>query len=259
MHQILVLAVLLLALHGHSFPFACDNHKATNQLLARDVVVANTSANATTTVPLQTTPLVKGVCSSVAGLGILLAVVTYWILIRYAAPLSNGIPLPWHAIEERAANILLALSIRNLVAELEEYNPGGKERFPRLVVRDITMSNGIRMLNLDDWRTIKIPSESGEEPVTNEIKARQAQGLKEAAKGNKRLRPTEGMVWMDVGSSALKSLVQLAIWETISLWLGCLMVINTVVYSGFSTGNKSPDGNLRLFATGPFHLFYGFA
>jgi len=45
----------------------------------------------------------------------------------------------------------------------------------------------------------------------------------------------------------LKSLVQLTIWGTISFWLTCLMVINTVVYNGFATGNRISDGNLRLF------------
>ncbi|KAK6840735.1 hypothetical protein PG995_015945 [Apiospora arundinis] len=65
---------------------------------------------------------------------------------------------------------------------------------------------------------------------------------------------TEGMVWEDVRSPALKVLVQLTIWETISFWLAFLMVISTVVYNGFATGNTSSDGNLRLFLVGMYAL-----
>ncbi|KAK8112271.1 uncharacterized protein PG998_008728 [Apiospora kogelbergensis] len=55
------------------------------------------------------------------------------------------------------------------------------------------------------------------------------------------------MVWMDVGSPAPKTLVQLTMWEAVSFWLACLMITSTVVYNGFTIGRRSPDANLRLF------------
>ncbi|KAK8113550.1 hypothetical protein PG984_014076 [Apiospora sp. TS-2023a] len=264
LHQISVLPVLLLTLHGHSFPFACENQIAPNQLLTRDVVVANTSASVNTTVPFQTTPLVKGVCTSVAVVATLLAAVTYWILIRYAAPLSSGIPLPWHVIERGVANIISTTSVWNLAAELEAHNPGrsyqhtlskahgspGTRLWKRNPVEDNRVGNfRILKINERELKDISLRSEQGEDYLTKNIigRIKHAQGLEETTDTDAQDLPTEGMVWVEVGSSAQKSLVQLVIWETISLWLGSLMVINTVVYNGFATGDKSADGSLRLF------------
>ncbi|KAK8099880.1 hypothetical protein PG999_010254 [Apiospora kogelbergensis] len=53
----------------------------------------------------------------------------------------------------------------------------------------------------------------------------------------------------------MKQLVQLTIWEAVSFWLACIMVFNTVVYNGFTTGHRSSDGNLRLFLVATYALF----
>ncbi|KAK8004606.1 hypothetical protein PG989_004325 [Apiospora arundinis] len=80
----------------------------------------------------------------------------------------------------------------------------------------------------------------------DQTEARRARGMEEISEASEE-RPTNGMIWMEVGSTALKSGAQLTIWEAVSFWLACLMVVNTVVYNGFATGDRTSDGYLRLF------------
>ena len=47
-------------------------------------------------------------------------------------------------------------------------------------------------------------------------------------------------------SSAVKNVVQLAIWEWVSMWLMAITVVNTAAYNGFITGESTSDRVLRL-------------
>lgn len=239
-----ILAFLLLILFsqsGYCCPVADQSLSGSDRLLARSIATANVTTTVNnSSVNFQTTPLIKAVCTTLAGFALILAVLTYWILIRYAAPMTRGVSLPWSAIETNVSKVLTRSWIHDLDNTLHD---------PSQPNQDDSEGTGPTIacgFKLDNWMAIKPLSM----PDSTEIMARRARGIKnmiESTSEVTRLRTQDTMIWMNVGSSAAKSLVQLTIWEAISFWLACLMVINTVVYNGFATGHRSSDGNLRLF------------
>ncbi|KAI0798797.1 hypothetical protein GGR55DRAFT_550059 [Xylaria sp. FL0064] len=55
------------------------------------------------------------------------------------------------------------------------------------------------------------------------------------------------LLTVPAGSPAMKSIVQASIWEWVAVWLALIALVNTLIYNGFGTGDKTPDTALRLF------------
>ncbi|KAI1092752.1 hypothetical protein F5B19DRAFT_492171 [Rostrohypoxylon terebratum] len=53
-------------------------------------------------------------------------------------------------------------------------------------------------------------------------------------------------LWLTSGSGLTKNIVQLLIWEWVSVWLVILMTIGTLLFNGFFTNNLNPDSWPRL-------------
>jgi hypothetical protein len=53
-------------------------------------------------------------------------------------------------------------------------------------------------------------------------------------------------MWLTTGSSLTKSVVQLAVWEWVGIWLAIAVLISTLAFNGFLTGEKGPDSYPRL-------------
>jgi hypothetical protein len=58
--------------------------------------------------------------------------------------------------------------------------------------------------------------------------------------------PPQSTYFFRTASPAMRNAVQMAIWEWVSLLLVAIMVVNTVSYNGFMTGDRTPDQWLRL-------------
>ncbi|KLU89723.1 hypothetical protein MAPG_08692 [Magnaporthiopsis poae ATCC 64411] len=53
-------------------------------------------------------------------------------------------------------------------------------------------------------------------------------------------------LWLTSGSALTKNVAQLLVWESASLWLVVLMLLSTLLFNGFLTGNLNPDSFPRL-------------
>ena len=65
-------------------------------------------------------------------------------------------------------------------------------------------------------------------------------------------------VWVTSGSHLTKNVVQLLVWEWVSLWLIIIMVFATLLYNGFLTNELSPDSYPRLVVTLIYAMSYFF-
>ena len=63
-------------------------------------------------------------------------------------------------------------------------------------------------------------------------------------------------VWVTSGSHLTKNVVQLLVWEWVSLWLIVIMVFVTLLYNGFLTNELSSDSYPRLVVTLIYALSY---
>jgi len=74
---------------------------------------------------------------------------------------------------------------------------------------------------------------------------RVARGLLQCEAMPDQPRPTPRL-WLASGSSLTTSIVQLAIWEWVSLWIGIGMIVVTLLHNGFVAGPRGEDAFLRL-------------
>lgn len=63
-------------------------------------------------------------------------------------------------------------------------------------------------------------------------------------------------LWLTSGSALTKNVAQLLVWEWMSLWLVVLMLLATLLFNGFLTGNLNPDSFPRLTIIGLFVAAY---
>lgn len=66
-----------------------------------------------------------------------------------------------------------------------------------------------------------------------------ARGLRDCA-----AKPDRSRLWISSGSPLTKSVVQLLVWELVSLWLILTMLFATLLYNGFLTDELSKDSYL---------------
>jgi hypothetical protein len=59
-------------------------------------------------------------------------------------------------------------------------------------------------------------------------------------------KPDTSRLWISSGSALTKNVVQLLVWEWVSLWLILIMLFATLLYNGFLTGELSTDSYPRL-------------
>lgn len=160
---------------------------------------------------------VRGVNTVLAVASALLVSATYAVLIGPGTRLASTSKLPLAAIES------------NIGALLERSWPD-KSSSPHLPDAKDLSNDAIRLLYVGKL--------DGETP-------RWARGVEQCEDAPKRRIDTPP-VWLTTGSTLTKSMVQLAIWEWVSIWMVLAMVISTLLFNGFFTNNKRPDNYPRL-------------
>jgi hypothetical protein len=63
-------------------------------------------------------------------------------------------------------------------------------------------------------------------------------------------------LWTIHGSQASKNTIQLAIWQWVGLWLMVIMIANTAMYNGFTSGEQNADGWPRIAVVLIYAVFY---
>ena len=215
---------------GGCRPMSEAEHKL-DFITARDSQAVGSSTTSSSTITIQTVTLAKEINTTLALLIVLLTMGSYGLLMRYTPTLSNEIILPSKFLED---NIAAVLSLT----------------WPK---RYTDSSNGIVIGYPYDWllfykkgavRSIHgigpVPSHQilgfddfNEEPIIHE-------------------RGKSYMVTVKTFSPVMKSLVQIAIWNYVSLWLVLIMIVNTLTYNGFLSHGITNDGVIRLVLVGVY-------
>jgi hypothetical protein len=185
---------------------------------------ANPSPTATATAVLhgdQTRfqPGMRALDTILAVLCAILTSTTYAVLIGPGTRLLSTSKLPLASIEENIGN-LLSRTWPDTSASTEVSGSPEKGKV------------------LDAMRILYVGRMDGEEQ-------RAARGVEECqAVANQRI-PTPPM-WLTTGSSLTKSMVQLAVWEWVCVWMVLAMLLSTLSFNGLLTGDKGPDSYPRL-------------
>jgi hypothetical protein len=207
--------------------------------------------------PLQ----VKSVETSLAGLAAILVALTYGLLTVYSPHLVTGLCIPRDILSVNVQEILKQLwprtidrnviNLSYLVYVDDSHEPGvGKDG--QLGFYDLARHGQKfrQMLQANPFS----PTQGYEK------RGSLIRGFEEVSQT--RLSVPEEMnptVWIQTASSAMRNVIQLVIWEWVSLWLVVIMIFNTMLYNGV-IGGSSPtnDRYPRLALISIYSLLYMF-
>jgi hypothetical protein len=180
-------------------------------------------------------PGVQALGTILAVLCAVLTTTTYAVLIGPGTRLLSTSKFPLVSIEENIGS-LLSRAWPNTSASTEVSSSPGKSQA------------------LDAMRILYVGRMDGEEQ-------RAARGVEECrAVANKRISTPP--MWLTTGSSLTKSMVQLAVWEWVCMWMVLAMLLSTLSFNGLLTGDRGPDSYPRfvvvMIYTGAFcvHSWY---
>ena len=197
-------------------------------ITARDSQAVNSSTTNSSAITIQTVTLAKEVNTTLAGLIVLLTVGTYWLLLRYTPTLSNEIILPWKLLQDNIAAVLSLTWPKHFIGPSHKWinhYPYDWVLFTKQETGKVVDGRPVlRIMGSDDCK---------DEP-------------------NIPVLGKSHMVVVTAFSPVMKRLVQIAIWNYVSLWLVLVMIINTLVYNGFLSHEITNDGVLRLVLVGVY-------
>lgn len=185
----------------------------------------STQTNANDSGQSQFRPSIRGVETMLAVLSAVLLSVTYATLIGPGTRLSSTSKLPLASIEENIGTLLsktwpdTSTSANLTAADGENAGLVGPAN-----------SDAIRLLYLGKMG-------DGQRKV--------ARGIEQCEALPDKNIDTPPM-WLTVGSSLTRSMVQLAVWEWVSLWMAVAMVACTLAFNGFFSNNRGTDSYPRL-------------
>ncbi|KAF8247300.1 hypothetical protein K440DRAFT_654873 [Wilcoxina mikolae CBS 423.85] len=173
---------------------------------------------------------VKGIETSLAMLSATLVTITYSLIIGAGARMASTTKLPLRSIETNIGT-MLSMAWPDISSSAE-----------------ITMSNSTP----DTIRLLYVGKMNDDD--ASDRNQRAAKGLQQCE-----AEPCIDLdcppLWLTGGSQLTKNIVQLAVWEWLSMWLVMIMICATVLYNGFFTGSLGPDSYSRLAVA----LIYGIA
>jgi hypothetical protein len=182
-------------------------------------IPAGSSSPNDTSGNIVSTPSIRSTSTILAVVSVILVTSTYAILIGPGTRLTSTSKLPLASIEANIGNLLSRAWVdKSTSGDVGDTSRNGEE------------SDAIRLLYVG-----RMDNEEG----------RSARGIEECeALPTKEVdRPS---MWLTTGSILTKSIVQICVWEWVSIWMALSMVIATLSYNGFFTGVRGPDANPRL-------------
>lgn len=157
---------------------------------------------------------IKWIVTALALLAAGLITVTYGILIGAGTRMTSTSKLPLSSI------------VHNIGAILEVTWPN----MSSTTVCGTTEADTIRLMYIADMSDAKGQTARG---------LRQCEALPDADIATP-------LFWLTSGSQLTTSIVQLAVWEWVFLWMSVAMVISTLLYNGVLTNNLGPDSYVRV-------------
>jgi hypothetical protein len=170
--------------------------------------------------------LVKGVDTGLMAIALLLFAGTYYIRIKHTTALASASKVPSAPLRENVQSLL-------------------EVTWP--VDVSLTIGEPTRTMIKEKPRDLLyLGFMKGDHVEQREIKGiKQCQAKAQDPKMQDSLSKKRSVL-LQTESSAVRNVVQLAIWEWVSMWLMAIAVVNTVVYNGFITDESRPDRVPRL-------------
>ena len=197
-------------------------------IIARDSHAVGSPTTNGSTITAQTVTLAKEINTTLALLLVVpLTIGTYLFLMRYTPTLSNEIILPSKFLEDNIAAVLSLTWPKHYLGspkeKISDY-PYDWVLFYRGFASDFERTMRYQILGFDDIK---------DQHPTREMRK-------------------SHMSIVKAFSPVMKSLVQIAIWNYVSLWLVLVIVFNTLVYNGFLSHDITHDSVLRLVLVGVY-------
>ena len=182
-------------------------------------IPAGSSSSNDTVANIVSTPSIRSIDTILAVLSVILVTLTYATLIGPGTRLSSTSKLPLASIEANIGNLLSRAWVnKSDTADIGSTSGNGED------------NDAIRLLYVG-----KMDNEHG----------RAARGVEQCHS-----IPAKGVdtppMWLTTGSSLTKSMVQICVWEWVSIWIVLGMVLATASFNGFFTKVRGPDANPRL-------------
>ena len=202
-----------------------------NLKIVRDLQSMGSSTNSSSKITPQTVDLSKKIKTTLACLILLLTMIVYWLLMRYTTTLSNQVILPSKFLSKNIAAVLSVAWPRPYIGSPEETIE--KYQFPWVL-----------------FSMKFITTTEADNPRKIFYEALGSQELKEISGST----PPSGrsIIALKSFSPIMKTLVEIAIWNSFSFWLVLVMIINTLVYNGFVSNNVPNDSIIRLVLIGVY-------
>ena len=199
---------------------------------ARDLPLATRSTNNGTALTPRTHVLSKEVNTTLAFVALLLTGVTYWLLMKYTGKLSSQVFLPSKSLADNLTAVLSLTWPKRLRGSSEA---GLHQHQVPWVLFPLNSTN-------PDMRQIIAPL------------VHEAVGYNDVEERSFESSGKNSMVPVTVYSPVIRSLIQIAIWNSSSFWLTVVMCVNTVTYNGFASHNITNDSTIRLLLVGIYAM-----
>ena len=189
--------------------------------------------------------------TALAIFSVTLVIITYSVLIQRGSFMSTTAMYPQQSIERNLGN-LLSLAWPRRSGEVPGREADVRRRDTKASLRSAGSFN-LKMPSIQLFYLGRMDTDNSSGLV--------AKGWLECvAKPSRKDNSTSyrPRVWVTSGSHLTKNVVQLLVWEWVSLWLIVIMVFATLLYNGFLTNELSPDSYPRLVVTLIYAISYFF-
>ncbi|CAF9915309.1 MAG: hypothetical protein HETSPECPRED_002359 [Heterodermia speciosa] len=191
---------------------------------ARDLPLATRSTNNGTALTPRTHVLSKEVNTTLAFVALLLTGITYWLLMKYTGKLSSQVVLPSKSLADNLTAVLSLTWPKSFRGSSEE----------------------VLHQHQVPWVLNPLDSTNVVMSLIEQITVHEAVGYNDVKERSFESSGKRSMVPVTAYSPVIRSLVQIAIWNSISFWLAVVMCINTLTYNGFTSHNITNDSTIRL-------------
>lgn len=231
--------------------FLTHMHQASAKLLSHPIHIArNEDESGLEVVDLAF--IIKMAETTLAIFSVTLVIVTYSVLIQRGSFMSTTAMYPQYSIERNLGSLL------SLAWPRRSNEAPGRESTLRRDSKESSQRSA-RPLELARAKMPSIQLFYLGRMETDNSSGLVAKGrLDCAAKPGRKDNSTSyrPRVWVTSGSHLTKNVVQILVWEWVSLWLIFIMVFATLLYNGFLTNELSSDSYPRLVVTLIYAISY---
>lgn len=241
MYYFILLFTLITSVY--SWPvFEYGNGPDLNLALSSQPANSSTNNNIITDHTIKISRIVN---TTLGGIAALFTLTTYFFLMRYTLVCSNEIILPARFLAHNVGGILSAWAAENhdpsSTGVAESCDPGDRPHNPA---------------NLGAWKMfLKSPFPAEDRPP---IHMHSGVGHSDERITDDEFSddefPEPEVLGLKTFSPTMRSLIQIAVWNSANFWIVLIVITNTLVYNGFFTNNITTDGIIRLLLVGLYAI-----